>query len=185
LTKGKPAPPLSDAIPSLTFIDGDINSGGLCDLQFVIIQLVNKSNGGLEFIQLLTASLYLFETCFDTLNDSIATAEATYPDDDKSIVVAELKRMHSAYSDLLSRFTDMHLGLSATASFERMAKLLAVRGEQMQGDDDGPSALLISDALLNSLGIDRNAVNSTSRTTNDTLCSRFQHQPRHSPDQAE
>jgi len=53
----------------------------------------------------------------------------------------------------------MHLGLSATASFERMAKLLAVRGDQMQGDDNGPSALLISDALLNSLGIDRDAVN--------------------------
>ena len=55
--------PVSDVIPALEFRDTDINSGGLCDLQFVLIQLVEKSTSGLEYVQLLTASLYLFERC--------------------------------------------------------------------------------------------------------------------------
>ena len=67
--------PVSDVIPALEFRDVDINSGGLCDLQFVLIQLVEKSKSGLEYVQLLTASLYLFERCFDFLSESIKEAK--------------------------------------------------------------------------------------------------------------
>ena len=62
---GKIAPemPLSQVIPELSFRDEKSDSGGLCDLQFVICQLVEKSKSGLEYHQILTASLYLFERC--------------------------------------------------------------------------------------------------------------------------
>ena len=57
-------------IPALDFRDVAINSGGLMDFQFVLVQLVERSKSGLEFVQLLTASLYLFERCYEFLSDA-------------------------------------------------------------------------------------------------------------------
>ena len=81
---------MSEVIPALDFRDIAINSGGLMDLQFVLIQLVERSNSGLEFVQLLTASLYLFERCYEFLSDSIKEAKETYEGDDKVVILGEL-----------------------------------------------------------------------------------------------
>ena len=158
LNQNKPTAPISSIIPSLEFIDESIGSGGLCDLQLVIIQIVNKSQGGLEFIQLLTGSLYLFECCYDTLVESIDSAESEYSSDDKDKVIGELKRLQRSYKKILDAFTQLHLDLSATASIERMQKLRLSQSESME-PFDAESRLLISDAVLDSLGLDRDQVN--------------------------
>ena len=148
---------MSEVIPALDFRDVAINSGGLMDLQFVLIQLVERSNSGLEFVQLLTASLYLFERCYEFLSDSIKEAKETYEGDDKVVILGELVSFQLVYKSVLTQFEELHLGLSASANFDRIDSLRQMLGEEAT-QDDYRSHLLISDGLLKSLGLDRDDV---------------------------
>ena len=148
---------MSEVIPALDFRDVAINSGGLMDLQFVLIQLVERSNSGLEFVQLLTASLYLFERCYEFLSDSIKEAKETYEGDDKVVVLGELVSFQLVYKSVLTQFEELHLGLSASANFDRIDSLRRMLGEEAT-QDDYRSHLLISDGLLKSLGLERKDV---------------------------
>ena len=148
---------MSEVIPALDFRDIAINSGGLMDFQFVLIQLVERSKSGLEFVQLLTASLYLFERCFEFLSDSIKEAKETYEGDDKVVVLGELVSFQLVFKNVLDQFAELHLGMSASANFDRIDRLRRVLGEEAT-QDDYRSHLLISDGLLKSLGLDRKDV---------------------------
>lgn len=149
--------PVSEVIPALDFRDVTINSGGLCDLQFVLIQLVERSKSGLEYVQLLTASLYLFERCFEFLSESIKEAKETYEGDDKVVVLGELVSFQLAFKNVLDQFAELHLGMSVSANFDRIDSLRRMLGDEAT-QDDYRSHLLISDGLLKSLGLDRKDV---------------------------
>ena len=149
--------PVSDVIPALEFRDPDINSGGLCDLQFVLIQLVEKSKSGLEYVQLLTASLYLFERCFDFLSESIKEAKETYEGDDKVVILGELVSYQLVYKQILDQFAELHLGMSTSATLDRTDRLRR-KLDDSATQDDYRSQLLISDGMLESLGLTRKDV---------------------------
>ena len=149
--------PVSEVIPALDFRDVTINSGGLCDLQFVLIQLVERSKSGLEYVQLLTASLYLFERCYEFLSESIKEAKETYEEDDKVLILGELVSFQLVFKNVLDQFAELHLGMSASANFDRIDSLRRMLGEEAT-QDDYRSHLLISDGLLKSLGLDRKDV---------------------------
>ena len=148
---------MSELIPALEFRDVTINSGGLMDLQFVLIQLVERSKSGLEYIQLLTASLYLFERCYEFLSDSIKEAKETYEDNDKVVILAELVSFQLVFKNVLDQFFELHLGMSTAANFDRIDSLRRLLGEEAT-QDDYRSHLLISDGLLESLGMSREDV---------------------------
>ena len=149
--------PDSPSIPTLTFRDGDIDSGGLCDLQLAVIMLINKSTSGLEFVQLLTTSLYLFERCYDSLVESVEEAKVTYEGDDRDVILAELTSYRLAFKSILQQFTELHLGLSTSATLDRIEGLTKKLGN-FSTQDTYRSHLLISDGLLESLGLDRSDV---------------------------
>ena len=157
LKRKAPELPVSAEIPSLEFRDEDLGSGGLCDLQFVIIQLVEKSQSGLEYVQLLTASLYLFERCFEFLGQSIDDAKETYDGADKDAVLGELRAFQLVFQRVLRQFNELHLAMSAAASFERIQKLNQKHGSGMS-DQEAESRLLISEGLIQSLGLDRESI---------------------------
>lgn len=110
----------------------------------------------MEFVQLLTASLYLFERCFDFLSESVEEANVTYEGDDKEVVIAELRAFQQVYKQVLRQFNDLHLGMSAAASLERIQKLTEKYG--LIDEAEAESRLLISDGLIKSLGLDRATV---------------------------
>lgn len=152
-----PELPASAVIPALDFRDEDLGSGGICDLQFVIIQLVEKSQSGLEYVQLLTASLYLFERCCEFLGQCIDDASETYNDADKAAVLGELRSFQLLFQRLLRQFYELHLAMGAAASFERIQKLGQKYGPGLP-DRDATSRLLISEGLIKSLGLDRESI---------------------------
>ena len=147
--------PDSAVIPSLTFRDDDIDSGGLCDLQLVVIMLINKSISGLEFVQLLTTSLYLVERCYDSLVDSVKEAQVTLQGEDA--VLAELTSYRLAFKNILQQFTELHLSMSTSATLDRIEGLTKKLGS-FNTQDTYRSHLLLSDGLLESLGLDRSDV---------------------------
>ncbi|HCA35884.1 MAG TPA: hypothetical protein DEP13_04490 [Gammaproteobacteria bacterium] len=149
--------PVSEVIPSLDFRDIAINSGGLCDLQFVLIQLVERSKSGLEYVQLLTASFYLFDRCFEFLSESIKEAKETYEGDDKVVVLGELVSLQLVFKNVLDQFAELHLGMCVSANHDRINSLRRKLSEEAT-QDDYRSHLLISDGLLKSLGLNREDV---------------------------
>tara|TARA_Y100000589_G_scaffold330503_1_gene380338 strand:- start:5093 stop:5656 length:564 start_codon:yes stop_codon:yes gene_type:complete len=157
LGKLSPEMPVSKVIPELVFRDKKTDSGGLCDLQFAIIQLVEKSDGGVEYHQLLTASLYLFERCVFYLKDSISEARATYKESDRESVLAELESFSTVFQALLSQFQDVHMGMSAAATIDRMQALHKVLGD-FTDQETYRSHLLLSQSLIDSMGLDRTAI---------------------------
>jgi len=144
-------------MPGLSFRDTDIDSGGLCDLQLALIYLINKSEGGLELVQLLTASLYLLERCYDSIVDSVEEAKVTYAEDDKDIVISELTSFQLVVKSILQQFTEMHLSVSASATLDRVDGLRKKLGD-FNTQDSYRSHLLISDGLLKSLKLSRDDV---------------------------
>ena len=58
---------------------------------------------------------------------------------------------------MLTQFEELHLGLSASANFDRIDSLRRMLGDEAT-QDDYRSHLLISDGLLKSLGPDREDV---------------------------
>jgi len=157
LKRQLPELPVSDKVPSLKFRDEDLGSGGLCDLQFVIIQLVEKSQSGLEYVQLLTASLYLFERCCEFLGQSIEEADQTYEGSNKEAVIGELRAFQLVFQSVLRKFNELHLGMSAAATLERIEQLHKKHGPG-QSEQDAESRVLISDGLIESLGLDRESI---------------------------
>ena len=142
--------PVSDLIPKLNFKDSKLDSGGICDLQYVVIQLIQNSEDGVEFIQLLTLALYMSELCFTAMEGSIDEANALYDGADKIHVIEELTGLRDSFKDSLSELSMIHLKLMASATFERINRLRPSLGSAA-GQKDFHSHLLLSDALLESL----------------------------------
>tara|TARA_B100001121_G_scaffold310206_1_gene340032 strand:+ start:1418 stop:1897 length:480 start_codon:yes stop_codon:yes gene_type:complete len=149
--------PLSPVMPELVFRDKKTDSGGLCDLQFAIIQLVEKSDGGVEYHQLLTASLYLFERCVFYLKDSISEARANYEENDRDSVIAELEAFGSAFEGLMRQFQELHMGMGAAATLDRMQALHKVLGD-FTDQETYRSHLVLSQSLLDSMKLDRSSI---------------------------
>jgi hypothetical protein len=157
LSQLAPEVPLSKAIPSLAFRDSSLDSGGLCDLQFAIIQLVEKSKDGVEYHQLLTASLYLFDRCVYYLKDSIRDARVNYQENDRESVLAELEKFSLVFESVFQQFQELHMGMSTAATIERMHCLRKRLGD-FTDQDTYRSHLLLSESLLESLDLDRDVV---------------------------
>ncbi len=156
---GKIAPemPLSQVIPELSFRDEKSDSGGLCDLQFVICQLVEKSKSGLEYHQILTASLYLFERCVFFLGESIKEAETTYEQEDRHGVISELHKFRDAFDLVFAQLQELHMSMSTAATMDRIQSLRKVLGD-FTDQKTYRSHLLLSQDLLDSLKLDREEV---------------------------
>jgi len=142
--------PVSDLIPKLNFKDSKLDSGGICDLQYVVIQLIQNSEDGVEFIQLLTLALYMSELCFTAMEGSIDEANELYDGADKMHVIKELTGLRDSFKHSLSELSTIHLTLMASATFDRINRLRPSLGSAA-GQKDFHSHLLLSDALLESL----------------------------------
>jgi hypothetical protein len=142
--------PVSDLIPALNFKDASVNSGGICDLQYVVIQLIQNSKDGVEFIQLLTLALYMSELCFTAMEGSISEADALYDGPDKLQIIKELLTLKNSFKRALDELSNVHLALMSSASMDRITRLRPLLGDDA-GHRDYHSHLLISDSILESL----------------------------------
>lgn len=142
--------PVSELIPKLNFKDASVNSGGICDLQYVVIQLIQNSKDGVEFIQLLTLALYMSELCYTAMEGSIEEADALYDGPDKVQILSELLRLKQSFKRSLDELSNTHLALMSSASMDRITRLRPVLGSDA-GHKEYHSHLLISDSLLESL----------------------------------
>ena len=148
---------LSHVIPELAFRDPEINSGGIADLQFVVMQLIEKSKSGVDIVQLLTATLYLFQHCYTIVSEGVDEAQENLTGDEKLAVVAELTSFKLVFANILSQLSELHLGTCAQVTIDRVDRLRTKLGEE-SGQQDYASHLLLSQALLDSLGLTREEV---------------------------
>lgn len=149
--------PDSDAIPALQYRDTRINSGGIADLQFVLMLLIEKSESGVDIVQLLTACLFLFNHCDSIISAGVKEAQNNLGDDESVSVLGELASYKLVFSNLLHQLSDLHMGVSALVTIERINRLRTVLGDDST-QADYTSHLLLSQQLLDCLGLDRDAV---------------------------
>lgn len=154
--------PLSEVVPALDF-GGEC--GAPCDLQFSICQLIERSTGGTNIIQMLVASMHLLtevESHFERHLTSLAQEDEPYDQlsGADQQMLARLMREHT----LLLKVSLKHLEEVLTQVgypyyAQRAQELMQERSEQKRILlRDFRSQLLISDELLTSLGLERAAV---------------------------
>lgn len=162
LLRGRNPLPLSEVVPALDF-GGEL--GAPCDLQFSICQLIERSTGGTNIIQMLVASMHLLtevESHFERHLSSLAQEDEPYDQlsGAEQQVLARLMREHT----LLLKASLKHLEEVLTQVgypyyAQRAQDLIKDRFEQKRIlMRDFRSQLLISDELLASLGLERAAV---------------------------
>lgn len=159
LLRGRNALPLSDKIPALDF-GGEV--GAPCDLQFSICQLIERSAAGTNIIQMLVAAMHLLtevEAHFERHLTSVAQEAAPYDrlSAHEQKVLARVMRDHMMYLKVSSKHLEdvlTHVGYPYYSG--RAQQLINDRFQQERVlMRDFRSHLLISDELLESLGVTR------------------------------
>ena len=162
LLRGRNPLPVSETIPPLDF-GGEL--GAPCDLQFSICQLIERSTGGTNIIQMMVAAMHLLtevESQFERHLNSLALEDEPY--DQLSAgdqqVLARTMREHTMLLKVgIKHLEDVlsHVGYAYYA--QRAQELIKDRSTKDRVlMRDFRSQLLISDELLDSLGISRAAV---------------------------
>ena len=162
LLRGRNPMPLSEVIPVLDF-GGE--SGAPCDLQFAICQLIERSEHGVNIIQMLIAAMHLLtevESHFERHTESLAREDAPYCELSASeqqsiarIMRDHLLRLKVSIKHLEDVLTPVAYPYHAMRSKELIEGPLA--GKQLDLRDFR-SHLLISDELINSLELERPAL---------------------------
>lgn len=159
LLSGRRALPMSSVIPSLNFGGA---SGGACDLQFAVNQLICAS-GGTNVVQVLCAAIHLLTELDATLAEQQRNvAERREPfaaasSDERQVLERYLtQNRRGLHSGLLHLESVMAMLMPAFAH-ERITWLK--RHGQLSSDlAEFRSRLLISDELLADLELEREAV---------------------------
>lgn len=162
LLRGRNPMPLSDVIPALNF--GGEN-GAPCDLQFSICQLIERSAAGTNIIQMLVAAMHLLsevESHFERHMESLAREDAPY----NKLTAAEqqtlgrVMREHTMYLKVALKHLDDVLTPVGYPYYAMRSKELleGVFKEEQVKLADFRSHLMLSDELLETLGIERSDV---------------------------
>lgn len=152
--------PLSDVIPTLDFGGGTGVDGGICDLQFVVMQLINQSASGINLMQEFTAAMYLLHSVGDSLNKhmrSIAednTEFGVLPARDKALVISSLSQIQYAHESLIQIAEQLHAALALNACQDRADRIRDELGASAT-EQAMRSRLMLSDSLLNDLHLNR------------------------------
>lgn len=162
LLRGRNPLPISEVVPALDF-GGEL--GAPCDLQFSICQLIERSSGGTNIIQMLVAAMHLLtevESHFEHHLSSLAQEDEPYDQlpgpeqqalgrlmrDHTMLLKVSLKRLEDVLTQVGYPYYTQRAQTLTRDRFERKRILMR----------DFRSHLLISDGLLASLGIERAAV---------------------------
>ena len=154
--------PTSELIPALD-LGGE--SGGPCDLQFAICQIIERSKLGASLLQRLVASMYLLAQIEDSFSARLEDLMLEHPPYDE---------MTGHEQQIAGNFLRSHL-IALRVSLQQMEQLLAeismpyydmraktLIQEVFKGHPrslrDFRSHMLISSELLDSLQIERDAV---------------------------
>lgn len=162
LLHGRNPLPAAEVIPALDF-GGEY--GAPCDLQFAICQLIERSAGGTNIIQMLVASMHLLtevESHFERHLNSLALEDEPYNtlSAQEQKVLARVMREHTMMLKAgLKHLEEVLAEVGYPYYTQRAQELINDRFQQKRVlMRDFRSHLLISDELLVSLGIDRSAV---------------------------
>lgn len=162
LLRGRNPMPLSEGIPALNF--GGEN-GAPCDLQFAICQLIERSEHGVNIIQMLVAAMHLLsevESHFEKHAESLAREDAPYNElsAGEQQTLARVMREHLMYLKVsLKHLEDVLTPVGYPYYAMRSKDLIdgALAGKELDLREFR-SHLLISDELINSLGLERPAL---------------------------
>lgn len=162
LLRGRNPLPASEIIPALDF-GGEL--GAPCDLQFSICQLIERSSGGTNIIQMLVAAMHLLtevESHFERHLSSLAQEDEPYDQlsGPEQQVLGRLMREHTMFLKAsLKHLEDVLTQVGYPYYAQRAQDLIKDRFQQKRVlMRDFRSQLLISDELLHSLGLSRDAV---------------------------
>jgi hypothetical protein len=162
LLRGRNPMPLSDVIPALDF--GGEN-GAPCDLQFAICQLIERSEHGINIIQMLVSAMHLLsevESHFERHMESLAREHAPYDQltAGEQQTLARVMREHLMYLKVsLKHLEDVLTPVGYPYYAMRSKELIAGPLADKQLDlREFRSYLLISDELIKSLGLERSAL---------------------------
>lgn len=158
--RDKPYFPLSGAIPELN-LGGQ--EGGICDLQFAIMQLIQRSATGCNVLQMLSASIHLMMEVEFHFAEQLRRVEAELPpfDDapqkDKDDVARALRALLVSLRTSSGLTESLFAQLTNTFGYRRLEELRS-QGVNHSNTAELRSYLLISDELLSSLELERSPV---------------------------
>jgi hypothetical protein len=155
--------PISTVIPALD-LGGTL--GGACDLQFVITQIIHRSCTGTNLVQMLVAACHLLTEVEGHLGDQLQRLQQQQPPYDQASAAEQravdcLLRSHRHCAQLaLAQLEPLLQALSLSTYRERARQL---QDGPLAGQDRLPleqlrSHLLISDELIASLQLERDAI---------------------------
>lgn len=159
LLSGRRALPISRLIPSLSFGGA---TGGACDLQFAINQLVCASNGT-NIVQVLCAAIHLITELDATLADQQqGLADGSEPfaqasTEERLTLERYLAQNRRGLQSSLLHLESVMAMLMPAFTYERVA-LLKRQGRLSPDLAHFRSQLLISDELLTDLELERDVV---------------------------
>lgn len=167
----KPHLPISDVIPELNLGGSD---GGICDLQFAIMQLIQKSTDGCNVLQLLSASIHLMMEVEFHFAEQIRRAEAELPpfdtasERDRAEITSILRGIVMALKASSGLSEDLFGALTQNFGMRRMQSIRD-RTASATSPSEFRSHLLISDELLKCLQLERDPVTRYLDRTAETL----------------
>lgn len=154
--------PASDLIPELDF-GGDM--GAPCDLQFSIAQLIERSNTGTNIIQMLVASMHLLtevESHLDRHLQQVLIEDEPYADlparDQKALAAlmrSHLLNLRASLHQLEDTLAQVGYPYYYARARDLVKSKFSVEDHNLR---EFRSHMLISDELLRSLNVDRDAV---------------------------
>lgn len=151
--------PLSTVIPCLDFGG---STGGACDLQFAINQMICAS-GGVNIVQVLTAAMHLIvelDCTFANQLDNIRLQYAPYDkasDEERMVMTRYISQNRRGLQNSMLHLESVMAMLVPAFAHERI-DLLKQKYGHFENIKKFRSHLLISDELLMDLEIDRDAV---------------------------
>jgi hypothetical protein len=151
--------PLSTVIPEI-----DLGTtGGLCDLQFILMQIVEKSPSGVNLMQELTLAVYLVnkvrasftEWQTDTSERRGKFAEVT--EEEQRINVPSIERYVRLLKEASALLEPLHAQLWISSAHNSQVQMQEELGRELT-DSELVSYLLVGPKCTESLDLDRNAV---------------------------
>ena len=154
--------PLSAVIPTLTFGGSTGTQGGICDLQLVVMQIIQQSEAGINLLQEFTAAVYLLHSVneslerrrADVMNDQSLIGKL--PRHERDRISRSLDEFQSVLNTITRLSEQLHFAFMISSSAETIHQIR----DQIGADDEAliRSHLLISDSLIRSLQLSRDQV---------------------------
>lgn len=152
--------PISDVIPEVDLGDGDVNPGGICDLQLVLMQIIKRCTSGTNLMQEFTAALYLLHSVGECLHRRDKQARAnTGPfrqlsSEERNEIITVLDEYIHVHTAITQLAENLHVAFMMGSSQETIRQIRSRLGDDASLEDVR-SQLMVGDGLLKSLGITR------------------------------